>query len=292
MAAPPQFHLFLPQMRLGFDGLTERARAAERAGFDGIALMDHLAPPMAEQHDMFDAMVAATWLAAGTERLTISHLVLCDSFRHPAVLAKQAASLDHASGGRFELGIGWGSVPDELARFGVGPTEAPPRVRRLAETLDVVQRLWTGDVVDFDGEFHHVHGGQQRPAPRAAIPIVIGGAGPRTLELVAAHASWWNCPIYALDRFDELRARTGGARASIQEMVAFVPDESVRAEVTATAERRFGYMSGLLVGDADQLSAHYRDLHRRGVDRFYVWFTDFAPPATLAAFGDQVIAQW
>ena len=288
----PEFHLFLPQMRLGFDGLTERAQAAEAAGFEGIALMDHLAPPMAEEHDMLDAFVAATWLAARTERLTIGHLVLCDSFRHPAILAKQAVSFDHASGGRFELGIGWGSVPDELIRFGVGPAEAPIRVRRLAETLAVVRLLWTGDVVDFDGEFHHVHGGQQRPVPRGEIPILIGGAGPRTLELVAAHASWWNCPIYALDRFDDLRGRVGDARASVQEMVAFVPDEAARDEVTATAERRFGYMGdGLLIGDADEVSAHYRELHRRGVDRFYVWFTDFARPATLAAFGEQVIAR-
>ncbi len=287
----PEFHLFLPQMRLDFDGLTERAQAAEASGFRGIALMDHLAPPMAEGHDMFDAFVSATWLAARTERLTIGHLVLCDSFRHPAILAKQSVSLDHASAGRFELGIGWGSVPDELTRFGVGSAEAPPRVRRLSETLEVVRRLWTGEVVDFDGEFHHVRAGQQRPAPRSEIPIVIGGAGPRTLELVAAHATWWNCPIYALDRLDELRGRVGDAWTSVQEMVAFIPEASAREEVTATAQRRFGYMGdGLVVGDAAELIAHYRDLHRRGVDRFYAWFTDFAAPATLAAFGEQVIA--
>ena len=108
-----QFDLFLPQMRLTFDQLVERARAAEAAGFVGIAGMDHLAPPLAEDQAMFEAMVTNTWLAAHTNDLVVSSLVLCDAFRHPAVLAREAVSIDHASGGRFELGIGWGSVPDE-----------------------------------------------------------------------------------------------------------------------------------------------------------------------------------
>src|SRR3954452_2828390 len=89
-AMPIEVHLFLPQMRLPFPALIAKARAAEAAGFAGIALMDHPAPPMAITQPMFDAMVAASWIAASTERLTVGHLVLCDAMRHPAVLAKQA----------------------------------------------------------------------------------------------------------------------------------------------------------------------------------------------------------
>jgi len=291
MNAVPEFHLFLPQMRLTHEALVERAQGAEAAGFTGIALMDHLAPPMAESHAMFDAMTTAAWLAAHTETLTIGHLVLCDSFRHPAVLAKQVVSLDHASAGRFELGIGWGSVVAEFDRFGIGSTEAPTRVQRLGETLEVVQALWSGETVDFTGVHHHIEGAQQRPVPLRDIPIVIGGAGPRTLELVAEHATWWNCPLYALDRFDALRPKTGEARASTQEMVAFVADPTTRDEVVGLATKRFGTMGGgLVAGDADELLVHYHDLHDRGVERIYVWFADFAPPATLTAFGQQVIA--
>ena len=120
-----EFHLFLPQMRLGPDALTARAVAAEAAGFDGLALMDHLAPPGALEQPMYEAFTAATWLAAVTDRLRLGHLVLCDQFRHPAVLARQAVTLDHLSGGRFELGIGSGSTPAELAAFGF-PTRTGP----------------------------------------------------------------------------------------------------------------------------------------------------------------------
>lgn len=286
----PEFHLFLPQMRMDPPTLVAKARAAEAAGFDGLALMDHLAPPMAEAHPMHDAIVTATWLAAHTERLTISHLVLCDAFRHPAVLAKQAVGIDHCSGGRFELGLGWGSVPAELATFGVGTTENRPRFDRLLETIEVVKALWSGEAVSFAGEYHHIEGGMQQPTPTREIPLVIGGGGPRTMRLVAEHATWWNCPGYALDRFDELRQKAGSARVSIQQMAAFVPEEAARAEVEAVTARRFGHDRHLILGTAEELAEAYRGLHERGVDRFYVWLTDFAAVETLEAFGAGVIA--
>src|SRR5690606_15002521 len=148
----PTFHLFLPQMRMTHEAIVERALAAEAAGFEGISFMDHLAPPMALEHEMWEAMSIAGWVLARTTTLTVSHLVLCDSFRHPAVLARQVTSLDHASGGRFELGIGWGSVPVELDVYGVGSTEPKLRVGRLAETLQILRGLWSGEEVDFQGE--------------------------------------------------------------------------------------------------------------------------------------------
>ncbi len=287
----PEFHLFLPQMRMDPPTLVAKAQAAEAAGFDGIALMDHLAPPMAEGHAMHDAIVAATWLAAHTDRLTVSHLVLCDAFRHPAVLAKQAVGLDHCSQGRFELGLGWGSVPAELATFGVGTTENRPRFDRLVETIEVLTALWSGESVTYHGTHHHIDGGQQQPTPTRPIPLVIGGGGPRTMRLVAEHATWWNCPGYALDRFDELRDKAGDARVSIQQMAAFVPDDSARPEVEAITARRFGHDRHLVLGTASELAASYASLHERGVDRFYVWLSDFAALETLEAFGAGVIAE-
>src|SRR5262249_44421415 len=138
-----EFNLFLPQMRMSFDQLVARARAAEAAGFVGLTGMDHLAPPLAGEQPMYEAIVTTTWLAAHTQRLKLGSLVLCDAFRLPAVLARQAVSIDHASGGRFELGIGAGSVPDEFPMFGAGSTEPRVRVDRLRETLEVLRALWT-----------------------------------------------------------------------------------------------------------------------------------------------------
>lgn len=284
-----EFNLFLPQMRMSFDQLVARARAAEAAGFVGITGMDHLVPPMADEQPMYEAMVTTAWLAAHTERLRVGSLVLCDAFRHPAVLAREAVSIDHASGGRFELGIGWGSVVEEFTTFGVGSTEPRERVDRLRETLEVVRALWAGEVVDYDGTYHHLKGARQEPQPLDRIPIVIGGVGKKTLRLVAEYADWWNVHIGHVDRVEELRPQAGNARVSIQQMVAFVGRDADREQVTALAKKRFGY-SRPVIGTASEVLDHYGRLAEQGVERVYAWFCDFAPPETLAEFGEEVVA--
>jgi len=289
----PTFQLFLPQMRMSHEAIVERARTAEAVGFEGISFMDHLAPPLAFEQDMWEAMHIAGWVLAHTTTLQVGHLVLCDAMRHPAVLARQVTSLDHASGGRFELGIGWGSVVDEFRVFDIGSTEARERVGRLGESLEIMRALWTGGVVDHAGEHFTLTGAQQRPVPTRPIPITVGGVGRKTLALVRRHADWWNVPIHELHRLDELRDQAGDARISTQPRIALLADESEREEVTATLQRRFGDTvmgTRAVIGTADQLAEHFHEQQARGIERFCVWFTDFAPVATLERFADVIAA--
>jgi alkanesulfonate monooxygenase SsuD/methylene tetrahydromethanopterin reductase-like flavin-dependent oxidoreductase (luciferase family) len=287
----PEFHLFFPQMRMTLDTIVERTRAAEAAGFCGVWGMDHLSPPGVPNGTMYEAMTTTTWLAAHTTRVTLGNLVLCDAFRHPAVLAREAVTIDHASGGRFELGIGSGSVPDELVTFGIGPESARTRVERLGETLDVLRGLWSGESLDYHGKHFDITDGLQFPVPTRPIPIVIGGTGPRTMELVARHADWWNVPTHQLDRLDAMRPHAGNARVSVQQMIAFVPSAAERDDITAITERRFGGWH-VVLGDGPELVDQYHALHEHGVERLYVWFTDFAEPRTVEAFGNQVITRF
>ena len=272
--------------------LADRAQRAEAAGFHGIALMDHLAPPLAEDKPMYEAMTSAMWLAAQTSTLKIGHLVLCDALRAPSVLAREAVAIDHASGGRFELGIGAGSVPAEFASFGIPNPGRAARLRRLVETLDVLTLLWSGEVVDYDGEFHQLRGAQQVPAPMGRIPILVGGQSDAIVDTAAKYADWWNLPLISIDLMDELQPRVKPARTSLQVMVAFVPSESQRQETMQVAERRFGHMSGsgFVMGDASELRAQFSALRERGVERCYAWFSDFASESTITGFGRDVIA--
>jgi alkanesulfonate monooxygenase SsuD/methylene tetrahydromethanopterin reductase-like flavin-dependent oxidoreductase (luciferase family) len=290
VTSPLEFWLYLPQMRLTMDQLVDRARAAEAAGFAGIAGMDHLTPPLAESQPMFEAMITNTWLASQTEELRIGSLVLCDSFRHPAVLAREAVSIDHASGGRFELGIGWGSVAEELGTFGIGSQEPRVRLGRLRESLEIIKALWTGEALDYEGEHFSLHGAQQVPGPVGHIPIVIGGAGKGTMRLVAEHADWWNVHTHIVDKLDDMRPLAGNARCSLQVQVAFVPASSPRDEIEATARRRFGRTP--IVGTTPELVDSFGSFQERGVERVYAWFCDFAAPDTLAAFGEAVIREF
>lgn len=279
-----EFFVFLPQSRLGVEQVVARALAAERLGFSGMAFMDHLVTPMAEGQDLWEAMTLATWVAARTTTLRIGHLVLCDAFRHPAVLAKQVATLDSASGGRFEVGLGWGSWPSELTGFGI--TEAGPAARaaRLADTVRTLSALWAGEPVRQDGP-------RQVPVPTTRPTLVVGGAGPTALALAREHADWWNLPAPDLHRLAELRGQVGRARVSVQQMVALQQPDDVGGASVARARRHFGHLgAGLVAGTAAELRAHFVDLEGQGVDRVYVWFPDQAPEQTLEAFAHAVLA--
>jgi alkanesulfonate monooxygenase SsuD/methylene tetrahydromethanopterin reductase-like flavin-dependent oxidoreductase (luciferase family) len=276
-----EWYLFLPQVRTPVADIVERARHAEASGFTGIAFVDHLEAPGLPDESIWEAMSVATWVAAKTERLRIGHLVLCDAFRHPAVLAKQAVTLSEASDGRFELGLGSGSWPAEFTRFDVGQQDPAARVKQLERHLDVIGQYWgRGDDATRS----------QSPVPTHPIPLILGGTGRRMMELVRRYADWWNIPANHIDRLAELAPAAGSARVSIQQMIGFVRKDSDPAKVREVSARRFGNLgSGLVCGDADELSGHFSNLSGQGVERFYVWFADFAAPESLHEFGETVI---
>jgi alkanesulfonate monooxygenase SsuD/methylene tetrahydromethanopterin reductase-like flavin-dependent oxidoreductase (luciferase family) len=276
-----EWYLFLPQVRLSVADIADRARHAEASGFDGIAFIDHLEAPGLPNESIWEAMGIATWVAAKTERLRIGHLVLCDAFRHPAVLAKQAVTLSAASEGRFELGLGSGSWPAEFTRFDVGQQDPVARVEQLGRHLAVIKQYWG----DGTGE-----AASQLPRREHQIPLILGGAGRRLMELVRSYADWWNLPSNQLDRLPELAPKAGTARLSVQQMVGFVRAGSDPDKVREVSTRRFGNLgSGLVCGDADELIQHFGGLASQRVERFYVWFADFAAPDSLHEFGESVI---
>jgi alkanesulfonate monooxygenase SsuD/methylene tetrahydromethanopterin reductase-like flavin-dependent oxidoreductase (luciferase family) len=276
---------------LPFETLLERTLVAEAAGFDTVWFMDHLWAAGAPQLDVLEGWTTATAVAARTERIRVGHMVLCDAFRHPAVLAKMAVSLDHISGGRLDLGIGWGSLPDELKAFGFGSITAAERSARLAETLEVLQLLFTGEAVSYKGRFVELDGAFCHPTPRQdPLPIHIGGGGERlTLPLVERYAHWWNCPSYAIDRLEELLPKVGAARVSTQHPVALITEESARDDIEATVQRRFRGWGGIICGTSDEVVAAFRREVDLGVERFVVQLWDFATPASIEAFAREVI---
>ncbi len=286
----PWFGLYLPQLRMGYDRIVERALAAEAAGFDSVWLMDHLVAPMAPHVDTYEGWTIATALAVETSRLRIGHLVLCDPFRHPALLAKMAATFDVVSDGRLELGIGWGSVPAELETFGFGPEPPATRAAKLHETLEILELMFAGEPFDYAGAYYRLRGATGRPVPvQPRVPIHIGGGGPRlTMPLVSRFADWWNCPGYALDRLDELKPLAGGARVSVQHPIGLAPDARSRDEVADTVRRRFGSWGAVVSGTPDEVAVALAGEVARGVDGFVLQFSDFGAPETLERFMREV----
>lgn len=279
-----EWFLYMSQYRLSVPEFVARAQVAETSGFDGVAFFDHLETPGAPGIPVWEAMSIATWVAAKTRTLRVGHLVLCDAFRHPAVLAKQAVTLAEASEGRFELGLGSGSMPDELAKFGLGGGDGLARIRRLDRDLTAIREYWgSGEVTER----------AQAPTPTRQIPIVIGGTGPRMLELVRRHADWWNLPATKVDELPALAASVGSARVSVQQMVGFAGKGSDPDAVGEVSRRRWGHLGpGLVCGDAEQLAAYFTGLVDQGAQRIYVWFADGATLESVEEFGSTVIARF
>lgn len=159
------------------------AQTAEEYGFDTFAVPDHLG-------NQVGPIAALGALSQATSTIRLATSVLANGFRHPALLAKEATTIDVLSKGRLELGIGAGWMRDEFDKAGI-PFESPGvRIRQLDESLTILDRLLRGETLDFDGEFYQIKGLEGTPRPRQGPrpPIAVGGGGPKMLALAAKHA--------------------------------------------------------------------------------------------------------
>ncbi len=157
----------------------ERARLAESAGFDVLLIADHLVP------DLFPPMIALQSAADATERLHVGTFVLNNDFRHPVLVAREAAALQALTDGRFELGIGAGHMKLEYDQAGITFDDAATRVARLAEAIEVMRGLWSGEPCTFSGAHYHV---TDHKIDAVGVPLLVGGNGPRLLRLAAERA--------------------------------------------------------------------------------------------------------
>lgn len=195
---------------------------AERLGFDSAFVFDHLmaASPGQGEHS-FEAWTLLAALAARTERLRVGVLVTCSTFRHAAIVAKMAVTVDHASRGRLILGLGAGWLEREHVAYGI-PFDTPTgRARRLVETVEVVRLLFTSERASFKGKEFSLKDAPfepkavQKPYP----PILIGGRGPKVVQpLAARRADIWHFMVPGNDppevrrliaNFDRLCAEAG-----------------------------------------------------------------------------------
>jgi alkanesulfonate monooxygenase SsuD/methylene tetrahydromethanopterin reductase-like flavin-dependent oxidoreductase (luciferase family) len=300
--------VYLPQAGFAWDELRARAVACDRAGIASLWLMDHLYPPAMPGVPSFEAWTTATALAAATERIRIGHLVLANGFRHPALLAKMAITLDHTSGGRLDLGLGSGSWAQEFREHGLPFGSEATRASELDEALTIVKRLFTEERVDFAGRHYRLANAPSLPRPvqRPHPPIHVGGAGPkRTLPLVARHADVWNCPTYALGALPErvLRVRDECRRIGRDPASLRVTEEAVLAVVArrdrvdaarADALRRFpgpgwGFETHGYCGTPDDVLRRLEGRRALGVDGVVFFLHDRADPDTIELVAREIV---
>ena len=171
-------------------------RLADEAGFDSCWVMDHFATLGAQD----DGPIFETWtmlaaMAQVTTRTRLGCAVVGNTYRHPAVLAKMAVTVDHLSGGRLEFGIGAGWAENEHAMLGLEFGTRNDRADRLEESVQIIRSLWTRPRTTFEGKHYRLQDAVAEPKPvqQPYPPIWIGGSGPkRTLRIAARFADVWN----------------------------------------------------------------------------------------------------
>jgi F420-dependent oxidoreductase-like protein len=179
---------------LTWERTLERWRLFERLGFDSAWDCDHYVQPSRPDAPYFEGWTLLAALAARTERIRVGVLVSCNTFRHPALLAKEAVTVDHVSGGRLELGLGAGWYEPEHAMYGIA--FPPPRelVDRFREAVEVVDGLLRNELTSYRGRYYQLADAAFRPGPvqRPRPPLTLGAHGPRMLRIVARYADAWN----------------------------------------------------------------------------------------------------
>ncbi|MCC7022108.1 MAG: LLM class flavin-dependent oxidoreductase [Thermomicrobiales bacterium] len=193
MAQPARFGIVRNQ-NLPWETMVRHWQVFEEAGFDSIWHADHYQRPSRPEDPFLEGWTLLSAMAMKTTMPRIGILVTSNTFRHPPLLAKQAVTVDHISGGRLELGLGTGWFKGEHERFGVPFPETPELVDRFEEAVTLIDRLLTQEVTTFAGEYYQVHEAPFRPAPvqRPRPPLTLGAHGPRMLRIAARFADRWN----------------------------------------------------------------------------------------------------
>src|SRR5260370_12383293 len=208
-----RFGLDVAQQRMPWDEVVGRVQFAEELGFDGAWGFAHFQPMYGEgPGETFDGMTTLAALTGVTSRIRLGLLVAGVTYRHPSVFAAQALTIDHASHGRLELSLGAAWYDKEHIELGIPFPPTPARFDLLEDALEIVNRLYTGDVVSYDGRVVSLRHAQLRPLPvqQPHPPIWIGGSAPRrTRRPLAGDADvrhTWGAPHSLRRRHERLDA--------------------------------------------------------------------------------------
>lgn len=252
---PLRFGLKLSQAAT-IDTLTAFWRIADDSGFDHCWNMDHFASLGADDTlDIFEAWTLLAGMAALTTRTRVGCSVTGNTYRHPAVLAKAAVTVDHLSGGRLEFGIGAGWAENEHTMLGLPFGTAGDRADRLEEALPIIRSLWTAPRTTFAGRHYQLIDAVAEPKPVQTPhpPLWIGGSGrKRTLRMAAEHAAVWNA--------------AGGTAAQVAELSAVLDRHC--ADIGRDPDEIRRSVQIRVPGDPTELLADVREFVAIGVTEF------------------------
>jgi len=300
-----KFGFTLPQWGASWTEVKETAQLADEVGFDSVWVADHFLGVGGE--DPLEAWTEMTAVAAVTRRIELGFLVLCNSYRPPALLAKMAATFDLVAGGRLILGYGAGWFVQEYEAYGYEFPSIRTRLEELEEGLEILRRMWTEEAATFHGVHYHIENARCWPPPvrKPHPPLLIGGAGEKVLlKLVARYADIWNnlgaFHAEVKDKLDVLRGHCQKVGRSFDEIE--VSQQTIGAIGLSKAEanqrtegvhQEMGFLTGAPdlcpTGTPDEIVERLKRSVAMGITTFIISFGRHVTAESVRLFGREVI---
>ena len=298
-----------------YEHILSLAKATETAGWDGLWVADHFMPPPAGYPDnvypdgeepelsgVHESWSTLAALAAVVPRVRLGTMVSGNTYRHPAVLAKIATTIDHISGGRAVLGLGAAWQENEHRRYGIRYGSIRERADRLDEACEVIKGLLTNVRSDFAGRHYQLHGAPLSPKPVGPLPLMIGGAGERrTIPTAARFADEWNVwasperMIHKMSVLDRCCEENGRDPSEIQRSVAFLVEFTTEPVDEGRNRENLAMSHPLVAGTTEQVSETIAQYAELGVHELII--PDFAKSAEatldlLGRFEEEIIPRF
>jgi alkanesulfonate monooxygenase SsuD/methylene tetrahydromethanopterin reductase-like flavin-dependent oxidoreductase (luciferase family) len=285
------------------DQVMDYVAGLDEGAYDSLWVADHLVPWFTEidiTTDTYEAMTTLTYLAAAFPQYKVGSIVLSQSYRPPALLAKMGAVLQSLSGGRFILGIGAGWKEDEYLAYGYAYPDTVTRIKQLEEAVKIIRQMWTQPKATFHGEYYHVEEAICEPKPDPVPPILIGGGGRKyTLRIVAEQADWWNFPGGTVEHYaellDVLRGHCETVGRDYDEIVKSWAIETVSVALTHEEALEIARRSPFydpdvsIVGTPEEVYAQLKRFTDLGASYFQLRFADFPKNDVAKLFAKEVM---
>jgi alkanesulfonate monooxygenase SsuD/methylene tetrahydromethanopterin reductase-like flavin-dependent oxidoreductase (luciferase family) len=278
--------------------------------FDGAFLDDHLLPFTAVDHsggrdllpndvDVFECMTTLSYLAGIFPKLVFGPIVLCQSYRNPALVARMGANIQQLTNGRFVMGIGAGWYKPDYDAYGYEYPEVPSvRLAQMEEAIQIIYKMWKEPPATFEGKYYRINNAYCSPTPDPIPPLMIGGGGEKiALRLVAKYADWWNycdTPDVYAHKLAVLRSHCDVVGRNFDEIVKTWDGLQIAIAETEVEARRI-YETSLfkrreaLVGTPVQIAENLKAYVDLGVKIFFLRFDDFPSLAGLKLFTEKVM---
>ena len=285
-----------------------RFLGALSASFDSVWVCDHFIPWVefgSRTMPTLEGFTTISYLSGSFRRLRFGNIVLCNSYRNPALLAKMGATLQTFTGGRFILGIGAGWKEDEHLAYGYEFPLTKVRIKHLEEGVQIIRKMWTEGVATFRGRHYKIEKAYCYPKPDPVPPIMIGGGGETlTLRVVARHADWWNLinssPKTLRHKSEVLKEYCKKERRDPSEIVKTVANivavAKTNDEAWNLASRspfvQMGNEDNYIIGNPDAIIEKLVKYTKLGVEHFILMFVDFPKVEGAKLFADKVIPEF